>query len=473
MCPFEEGGSSMQAGQSSRRSRFFKPKFIAAITAVLVAAALAAGLSNASAQSATTVSYTVSATLIGSDGAIGALYQPTSPDPEQSTAFLFSHDVDNLIGSIPCVQLAQRGFTVLCVKSEFTEGALVTWDSLALDVGAGVKLLRGLSTVKHVILVGYSAGGPDMAYYQNVAQNGVATCEAKERLDPCTSALAGLPPADGVVLLDSIPGALSGLSTLDASVVDESNVRLTNEALNMFSTKNGYNPNGPSSYSTAFINRYTKAQGNRMNKLINEAQDLLAKVKNGTGQYTDDAPMLVGKVNARIWQADLNLLSHTKGEFPLISPQHPNGSSPQVVRSVRVVSADPVADSQWDQTDGGFTASTFLSTAALRAPDFQVTADSITGVDWGSSNTSTILNVKGIRSPLLIMAMTGHYWVVPSEMYYNAATSTPSKTLAFVEGASHGLTPCTACATTPGEFGDTVGETFNYIARWAAQHYGA
>lgn len=463
----------MPARQFSRRSLFSRPKIIVLIMAILLATGLAAVTSVQPARSATTASYTVSTVLVGANGAIGALYQPTSPDPEQSTAFLLSHDIDNLIGSTPCVQLAQRGFTVLCVKSEFTEGALVNWDSLALDVGAGVTYLRGLSAVKHVLLVGYSAGGPDMAYYQNVAQNGVATCEAAARLDPCTSALAHLPPADGVVLLDSIPGALSGLSTLDASVVNESNVLQTNPSLNMFSPKNGYNTSGPSDYSTAFINRYTEAQGARMSRLINEAQGLLAKVEAGKGQYTDDAPMLVGRVNARIWQADLDLLSHTKGKFPLISPQSPDGSAPQVVRSVRVATADPVADDQWDQTDGGFTASSFLSTAALKAPDFQVSADSITGVDWASSNTSTILNVKGIRSPLLIMAMTGHYWVVPSEMYYDAATSTPSKTLAFVEGASHGLTPCSACATTAGEFGDTVAETFNYMARWAVQHYGA
>jgi len=66
--------------------------------------------------------------------------------------------------------------------------------------------------------------------------------------------------------------------------------------------------------------------------------------------------------------------------------------------------------------------------------------------------------------------MTGHYWIVPSEMYYDAAVKAPSKTLAFVDGATHSFTPCTACATTPGEFGDTVSETFNYVANWATQH---
>lgn len=449
------------------------PKIVGVLAALLLALGLVSSSTQAARSSPVPDAYTVSTVLIGSGGAIGALYQPDSPTPEQSTAFLFIHDVENLIGSLPCTQLAQRGFTVLCIKSEFTEYSLVDWDSLALDVGSGINYLHGLSTVRHVVLVGYSAGGPDVAYYQNVAENGIATCQAPQRLDPCSSALAGLPPADGVILLDSIPGALSGLSTLDPTVVDEHNLRIRNKSLDMFSAQNGYNPNGSSDYSTAFLNRYTRAQGARMNRLIREAHHLLSQIKQGKGQYTDDSPMLVGAVNARPWEADLALLSHTKGEYPLLSPAHPDGGPPQVIHSVRVTSADPVADTQWDQTDGGYTASTFLSTGALRAPDFRVTADSITGVDWGSSNTSTILNVRGIRSPLLIMGMTGHYWVVPSEMYYRAATSTPSKTLVFVDGASHGLTPCTACATTPGEFGDTVGEIFNYITQWANQHYGS
>lgn len=417
------------------------------------------------------VPYSVSTILVGDNGAIGALYQPTSPNPQQATAFLFSHDIDNLIGTTPCTQLAQRGYTVLCVKSEFTEGALVMWDSLALDISSGVTYLRSLSTVKHVVLVGYSAGGPDVAYYQNVAQNGVATCQAPERLDPCGSNLANMPPADGVILLDSIPGALSGLSTLDPTVVKENNLNIRNSSLNMFSPTNHFNPTGASNYSTKFVNSYTQAQGDRMNRLIIEAQHLLKLVAEGKGQYTDDAPMPVGAVSARPWQADPRLLSHTQGEWPLISPQYPNGSAPQVVTSVRVPSANPVANAQWNQADGGFTASTFLSTAALRAPHFNVTADSITGVDWGSSNTSTILNVQGIKSPLLVMAMTGHYWVVPSEMYYNAATSTTNKTLVYVKGAKHSFRPCTACAVTPGEFGDTVGEVFNYIANWANTQY--
>jgi hypothetical protein len=176
--------------------------------------------------------------------------------------------------------------------------------------------------------------------------------------------------------------------------------------------------------------------------------------------------MPVGRDSARIWEADTALISHTQGAYPLLSPQHPNGSAPQVVNSVRVPSADPADNNVWDRSKGDFSANSFMSVAAVRAPALKVTADSISGIDWASTNTATVNNVRGIHSPLLIMSMTGHYWLVPSEMYYRNAVNTSNKQLAFVEGASHGFTPCAACATTPGEFGDTVGETFNYLSTW-------
>jgi hypothetical protein len=34
------------------------------------------------------------------------------------------------------------------------------------------------------------------------------------------------------------------------------------------------------------------------------------------------------------------------------------------------------------------------------------------------------------------------------------------------QGATHGFTPCASCATTSGQFGDTVTETFNYVGNW-------
>lgn len=421
-----------------------------------------------------TTPYTTSVVLLGSAQVIGAVYRPTSPTPNESTGLLLTHESDDFIGSIPCVQLAQRGFTVLCIKSQYDDQAQVNWDDLALNVSAGVSYLRSLSGMRKVVLVGWSGGGAIMSYYQNVAQNGITACDAPARLDPCGSNLTGLPPADGVVLLDAIPGiAFSDLTALDASVVDEANLRVRNEKLDMFNAVNGYNATGSSNYSTAFINRYTAAQGARESRLVGQDQLLLSQIARGTAQYPNDAPMPVGRDSARIWEADTALIAHTQGAYPLISPQHPDGSVPQVVHSVRVPSASASGNAAWSDDKGGFTADSFRSVGAIRAPDLRITADSITGIDWSSSNTATVSNVGGISSPLLIMSMTGHYWLVPSEMYYRSANRASDKTLAFVEGATHGFTPCTACATTPGEFGDTVAETFDYVTHWLTSRFGS
>ena len=383
------------------------------------------------------VAYSTSLVLIGPNHLIGGLYQPVSPDANESIALLLTHEDNNFIGTTPCLQLAQRGFTVLCVKSQYDTEGPVIWDNLALDVSASVSYLRSLSTVKKVVLVGYSGGGAIMSYYQNVAENGVATCEAPARLDPCTGALANMPSADGLVMLDSIGGsAYNRLVDLDASIVNEKNLNLRDAALDMFSSANGYNPNGSSNYSQAFINRYTKAQGEREARIVAMAQRLVKKVTNGTAQFSDDVPMPTGRDNAEISEADLNVIAHTQGEYPVISPQSPNGSPPQVVTSIRPVTASLSTDESWTAKPGDYTAKTYLSTAAIIAPDLHITADSITGVDWGSTNTSPIVNVAGIKTPILFVGLTAAQDTDPvtQEMYYRAAVNTTNKTLVYVLG---------------------------------------
>ncbi len=353
-----------------------------------------------------------------------------------------------------------------------TQETGTTWDQLAQGIGYGVSYARQLPGVKHVVLLGWSGGGSMVAYYQNVAENGVAVCQAPQRLDPCSNSLKGLPRADGVVFLDAIPGlAFSFMSALDAAAIKPAGVtNQFNPALYLFNQRNGYNPNPnqSSTYSSSFIHRYTQAQGQREAALVRSAQNL----ENQRGGVSDDTSFPVGRDAARIWQQDTGLLSHTKGEYPLITPTSPNGTV-QVVHSVRVPSASPVPSSPQanDATPNAFTVNTFLSTSAIKAPDYHLTADSIEGVDWASSNTSTVINVQGITVPLLMMSMTAHYWVVPSEMYYRAAHRSKHKTLAYVEGATHVFTPCTVCQGSGNAFGDTQAEVFNYAARWLVARY--
>jgi hypothetical protein len=397
---------------------------------------------------------------------MAARYQPTSPTPNESTALVVAHQIP-VSAELPCLQLAQRGFTVVCTQETGT-----TWDQLAQGIGYGVSYARSLPGIQHVVLLGWSGGGSMVAYYQNVAENGVASCQAPQRLDACGNALKGLPRADGVVFLDAIPGlAFSFLSALDAATNKRSGVtNQDNPSLYLFNQRNGYNPNPnqSSKYPSSFINRYTRAQGQREADLVSSARHL----QKGTGGGSGDTPFPVGRDAARIWQQDTILLSHTRGEYPLITPTSPSGTV-QVVHSVRVPSASPIPSSPQanDSTPNSFTVSTFLSTSAINAPDYRLTADSIEGVDWASSNTSTVINVQGITVPLLMMSMTGHYWVVPSEMYYLAARRSRHKTLAYVEGATHVFSPCTLCQSSPNGFGDTEAEVFNYADNWLAARF--
>jgi hypothetical protein len=131
---------------------------------------------------------------------IAGLYEGTGPNA--STAVLVFHDTANFISAPPCVQLFQRGFTALCTDAPFPSTGQVVWDQVALNIGYGVSYLRSLPSIQHVVLVGHSGGGAAMAWYQNVAENGLAACQAPARLNPCGNNLAGLPPADRVGCLN-------------------------------------------------------------------------------------------------------------------------------------------------------------------------------------------------------------------------------------------------------------------------------
>ena len=124
----------------------------------------------------------------------------------------------------------------------------------------------------------------------------------------------------------------------------------------------------------------------------------------------------------------------------------------------------------------------WLGAHALRSTPgkYTQTKDDMTGIDYDSSATSSVTNVKGIKVPLVIVAHTAHYFVRPDEIIYDTAT-TRDKTIAFNEGAVHGGGPCAPCALqidptlTPAQanayFGDTQGRESDFFAEWLAARY--
>jgi hypothetical protein len=111
----------------------------------------------------------------------------------------------------------------------------------------------------------------------------------------------------------------------------------------------------------------------------------------------------------------------------------------------------------------------FLNTYAVRVtPAYRYGADGIEGVDWTSSYASVPGNVSGISVPLLAMGMTGGSEFLTTETIYEMSKSA-DKTIAFVEGATHVYTPCKACERVPGQYGDTVKTTYDYIDGWLSK----
>lgn len=404
-------------------------------------------------------------------GVPAVLYEPATPGDRARVGLVVMHPWADSLSAIHCTELSSRGYRVLCANTHITniEDAAYIWDTLPPDLGLAVRYLREVVGVSSVALVGHSMGGPLVTYYQAVAENGVGVCRGPEKITQCPDRLAGLPAADGVILLDSHLGeAFATLTYVDPSVVNEQDPSVRNPELDMYDPRNGYTPQG-ATYSPEFRKRYLAAQGKRHNELIAKAQERLARIQAGQGLYPDDEPFLVHGVRSRLWMPDLGLLAHTRGTYPLLRG---DGSvETQVVHSVRVPSGSPREARSSSAALVGNTVRTFLSTHAIRTTaDYFITEDSLSGVDWESSNTSAPAHVRHISVPLLIMAMTGHYFLVPDELVFENAASA-DKQLVFVEGASHGISPCRPCERTPGEFGDTVKRTFDYIDGWLNERF--
>jgi hypothetical protein len=232
----------------------------------------------------------------------GALYRPDNGSPH--VGILVMHRTANYLNHRACTELSRRGFLMLCMNTRYENNEpLVNFEKLPLDVKAGVEFLRRQAGITKVVLFAHSGGGPLMSLYQAVAENGPTYCKGSNKLTECGDDLAGLPPADGIVFADAHPSnAVNTLRGLNPAVADEGNppAKPLIPELNPFDPKNGFNPNGPSHYSAEFQARYFKAQAGRMNRLINSAQDKLARMKRNDYPYPDDDIIVIPRGGIRV-----------------------------------------------------------------------------------------------------------------------------------------------------------------------------
>jgi hypothetical protein len=396
----------------------------------------------------------------------GAFYVPDAAESVPHVGILVMHRTSNFMNALACTELSRRGFAVLCMnpRSDNNE-ALVRFETIPLDVNAGVQFLKKQPGITRILLWGWSGGGATMTLYQSVAENGVSVCQGPEKLVQCGNELGGLAPADGLILVDAHPGnPVNALRSLNPAVTNESRPHQLDSSLDPFNPKNGYNPKGASSYSEEFKNRYFKAQAERMNRLIDLAKDRQAQMRDGKYLYADDDAFVIPKGGGgRLMQLDPSIHHSTAKPRKLL--KNDGTIVTQIVESVRPAAPQLAGENASFANGAAFlTLKSFLSANAIRA------TDSMDRIDHCSSNNSPPCHLPKIRVPILIAAMGAHYFIRDNEIHYELAASS-DKDFVVVEGAEHGQTPCVPCESVPGQYSNTVKNFYDYAADWINRRF--
>ena len=400
-----------------------------------------------------------------SGGAQG-LYWVPSTGPISHTAFLVIHRTSNYLSQTATQELPKRGFSVLGMNSRFTNNdASVNWELLALDVRAGVRFLRSQPGITRVVLLGPSEGGAVTSYYQAVAENGLAFCQAPNRLTQCSSSqLAGFTPADkadGIVFLDPTLGSVSPVQSLNGAVQSEVDPKNTSANLDPFSVRNGFNPDGDSVYSAHFVKRYTDAQSRRMNDLIDMALKAMADIEAGRHFPSDNDAFVIYRGSAELSDVSTGVECCTLKPRKLLKN---NGT----IDNTQIVSTVRVSDPSNREADASFEGTRFLTLTSFLSANAIRSTNSLNGIDWCSSNASTVCAAANISAPILVMNAQGHNLIRHGEEIFEMSTSN-DKDYVVIEGATHGFAPCTDCSAIHGgaDYSNARTNTFNYVRDWA------
>jgi hypothetical protein len=399
-----------------------------------------------------------------------ALYRPDTGSAPH-IAFLIAHRTGNNLNNNACHELSKRGFMAVCFNTRFVNNeTIVNWEETPLDVKAAVEFAKRQPGITKVILLGHSGGGPLMAFYQAVAENGPAYCQGPNKLSQCRDDLRGLPPADGMLFAESHPGdGAQALRGINPSLKIADGKVEVDSSLDPFDPKNGFNPNGPSHYAPEFRTRYYAAQSKVMNAQIAAVQEHFARMTKGDYPYPDNDIVLVPFSDqegaARLDQMDPSIpeIMHTAKPRKLL--KNDGSVVTEVIKSV-----EPAHPGQ-AKLNRTFNAGTkvqtltsYLSVNAIRS------ANSQDGIDHCSTNNSTVCAVAAIRAPTLITAMGGYHLLRDEELMFEKSAAA-DKDYIVIEGAALGYTPCTACETSPGQYGNSLANMFDYIRKWTNERF--
>ena len=229
------------------------------------------------------------------------------------------------------------------------------------------------------------------------------------------------------------------LRSINPAITNEKNPERLNARLDPFDAKNGYNPNGSSNYSDVFKSRYFKAQAERMNRLIDDAQELLKKIEAGQHIYTDELPSIF-RVSMVRGCCLSTRASGTRRFFPEKLLKNDGSIVIQFVESIAPPRPE-LKDANQTFSEGsreGLTVRSFLSSNAIRATN---SMDELQ-IDLCSSNNSTPCMLQSVTVPLLAAANQASFQNLIQEIEINYLYArSEDKDFIVVEGATTGVTP--------------------------------
>jgi hypothetical protein len=336
--------------------------------------------------------------------------------------------------------------------------AAVKWEQrMPRDIRAGVEFLKKEVGVKRVVLLGGSGGGPNVAFYQAIAEKGLSVCKGSNKIVECSDdpALVG-PPADAIVFRDTHPGnPMNRLRSANPAVTDEADAATLDDGLNPFLEKNGYNPRGCSSYSEDFQRRYFEGQSKRMNRLVDAALKTRGAMAAGKHFPADDAPFVAHRGEARLVQLDRTIDARTKNPRKLVTDD--GKIVTDIVTTVRPCSPENrEADASYENSID-VTINSFLGAGAIRS------THAMNDIDHCSSNNSTTCMVQYIEAPTLVLASQGHYFIRDNEEIFERSPSR-RKDYAVIAGATHGMGNCAKCQGAP--YRNVRRNFYDYVAKW-------
>ena len=405
------------------------------------------------------------------------LYRPDS-GPAPHVGIIVMHRTSNYLTHRACTELSRRGFLMLCMNSRFENNEpAVEFEKLPLDVKMGVEFLRKQPGITKVVLFGHSGGGPIMALYQAVAEKGTAYCKGANKLIECGDDLAGLAARrrhrvhrrasrqrDQPAARDQSVGRQreqpSGRAADRRARSVQSQERLQSQRrFELFGGIPGaLFPGAGRSHEPADRQRARQARPHEAQRLPlsrRRHHRHSARRQSGSGPGAS-AALFIAHAEHR------GRSTPRRGRRGCCAT---TAASTEVIKSVYV--ADPKLSRDNLRFGTGtkiYTLRSFLSANAIRAKH------SIDDIDYCSTNNSTVCAVQSITVPVLFAAMGAHYFIRDNERLFDLSAS-KDKDFITIEGAVHGLTPCTRCEKTPGQYSNSVRNLYDYIAKWLNDRY--